>query len=120
MIWTLIASAVSSLGLPYAADVNRSVLGTPLPDAFIVYGLVAESPETHANDVETERFYRVQLSLYNRAGLSDLVSTDAEMYAKGFCFSRARALPFNPETGHFGLMREYTLLANYSLPALPD
>ena len=111
MIFTRVATALGTItDVPYAADANRSVLGDPLPDLFIVYSLVSEAPELHADDAEQTRFNRVQLSIYNRAGMTNPPDTDTAMAGQGFRFARARALPYNPETGHYGLMREYTIL----------
>jgi len=114
MIWTLIATALAALdpAVAYAADVDRSILGDPLPDEFIVYELISAVPDLHADDAETERFYRVQISIYNRAGLTSLPDTDTAMLAQGFRFAGETRIPFNPETGHYGLAREYTILVN--------
>lgn len=111
-IWERIAAALATLGIPYAADADRSVLGDPLPDRFIVYSLVAAVPELHADDAETERFYRVQLNLYDRAGLTALPDTDTAMLGQGFRLTQEVSIPFNPETGHYGLVREYTILVD--------
>lgn len=113
MIWELIAAGLDTLtGIPYAADVNRAVLGDPLPDLFIVYGLVSAAAEQHADDAETLRFYRMQVSIYSRAGLTSLPDTDTALFAQGFRFARESTIDFNPETGHYGLAREYTILVN--------
>ena len=114
MIWTLTTTALATLtpAVAYAADVDRSVLGDPLPDEFIIYELISAVPEEHADDAETERFYRMQLSIYNRAGLTSLPDTDTAMLAQGFHFAGENKIPFNPETRHYGLAREYTILVN--------
>lgn len=113
MIWQLIATGLATLtGVPYAAATDRSILGDPLPDLFIVYGLVSAAPNQQADDAETERFYRMQVSIYSRAGLTSLPDTDTALYAQGFRFAREVQIPFNLETGHYGLAREYTILVN--------
>lgn len=111
MIWTLVATALDTLtGVPYAADADRSVLGDPLPDLYIVFFLVSAAPRLAADDAETERFYRVQISIYSRAGLTSLPDTDTAMLAQGLRFAGETNLPFSPKTGHYGLARDYTIL----------
>ena len=112
MIWELMATGLATLGMPYAADADRSILGDELPDLYMVYGLVSGNPQQDADDAETERFYRMQVSIFNRTGLNSLPDTDTALFAQGFRFSRETAIPFNPETGHYGLAREYTILIN--------
>jgi hypothetical protein len=110
--YVLTKTALATLVTPYAADANRAVLGTPLPDLFIVYKNVTSVAQEFADDLETERFCRMQVAIYNRDGLSGLPLTDAAMQAIGFVFSRETELPYTQETGHFGLAREYTILLN--------
>lgn len=108
--YELTETALSGLGLPYAADANRSALGTPLPDLFVVYKQVSGLAAQFADDLDTERFFRMQLSVFSRDGLVGLPDTDNAMESVGFVFSRATEIPFTRETGHYGQAREYTIL----------
>ena len=108
--YALTKTAVATLGLPYAADANRAVLGSPLPDSFIVYRRISSLARQSADDIETERFSRMQLAIFSRTGT--FPETDAAMLAQGFRYSRETELPYDDSTGHFGTAREYTILIN--------
>jgi hypothetical protein len=108
--YVLTKTAVATLALPYAADANRGVLGSPLPDTFIVYRSISNAAEQHADNVETERFCRMQVAIFSRSGT--MPATDAAMIAAGFLFSRETELPYDDLTGHYGVAREYTILLN--------
>ena len=111
---TATAMATLSGSVPYAADANRDDLADPLPDLFIVFSEVPAGPQQSADDDETERFYRMQVSIYNRAGLINLPDTDTAMQAVGFRFAGDTHLPYNDKTLHYGIAREYTILLNLS------
>ena len=83
---------------------------TTMPETFLAYQLIAGKPEEHADDVEIERFYLVQVSIFSRAGLVVLPDVDTVMTAAGFVKGRERQLPQDPQTGHYGLAKEYTYL----------
>lgn len=108
--YVLTKTAIATLGIPYAADANRGVLGSPLPDAFIVYHRVTNVALQHGDNAETERFCRMQVSVFARDGA--FVETDAAMYAQGFFYSRETELDYDDQTGHYGTAREYTTLLN--------
>lgn len=110
--YTLTKSAMDTLdpAIPYAASSERAGLADPLPDTYIVGTLISDVPEQHADDEETEAFFRMQLSLYSKAGLLDLPNTDTAMLAVGFKRAGSRELPYDPDTQHYGLARDYTLL----------
>ncbi len=112
--YELTATAMATLGVPYAADVNRDDIADPLPELYIVYSEISAIPQQSADDDETERFYRMQISVYNRAGLINLPDTDTAMQAVGFRFAGNTHLPYNDETLHYGVAREYTILLNLS------
>lgn len=103
-------TAIATLSVPYANQVYLVQSGAALPDQFIVFFLVSSSPAQQANDVETLRGNRVQVSVYDRAGLQGLPDVDTAMTAAGFVRSNKSQLPFNQETRHFGLALEYTYL----------
>ena len=111
MIYTLIDNALDGLTVPYAAvQFLTASPSTLLPDLFLVSTVVTDAAEETADDEEVSRFYRVQISVYNRAGLTGLPDVDAAMKAQGFKKSNRRELPIDRETGHYGLALEYTIL----------
>lgn len=81
-----------------------------LPDQYLAHQLVDGSPEQHADDSETERSYLVQVSIFSRTGLVSLPDVDTAMLAAGFEKGRERPLPQDPQTGHYGLAKEYTFI----------
>lgn len=97
-----------SPAVPFAQDV---FLGE-LPDTYLVYSLVDDVASQHADNEETERFYRIQVSQYSRNGLVSLPDVDGAMKAAGFKKSNRVKLPYDPDTGHFGLATDYTILLN--------
>lgn len=80
-----------------------------LPDQFVVYQLIQGSPEQHADDIETERSYSVQVTIWSRGGLVSVPAVDAAMIAAGFQKSNERQLPQDPQTGHYGLAKEFVI-----------
>jgi hypothetical protein len=59
---------------------------------------------------ETQRTYRVQVSIYARGGLVALPNVDAAMLAQGFTKGPERQIPYDQETRHFGLAKDYFFL----------
>ena len=109
--YILTKTAMDTLSpIPYAASSELASQADPLPDTYIVGTLISDVPEQHADDDETEKFVRMQLSIYSKDGLTSLPNTDAAMKSAGFKRGPARELPYDPDTGHFGLAREYTIL----------
>jgi hypothetical protein len=78
-----------------------------LPDTYIVHQLITSPPEAHADNAESERSYLVQVSIYSKAGLAALPDVDAAMTAAGFQVGDYRQLPQDPQTGHYGLAKDY-------------
>lgn len=109
-IWERVAAALTGLGVPMAANVMISETGEALPDLYLVYFLVSGPPAQHADDAETLRHYRMQVSAYNRAGLASLPDVDGAMTAAGFTRGPQQELPYNPQTLHYGLAFEYIYL----------
>jgi len=103
------ADALETLSVPYGQDTYLAADGS-LPDTYLVYAMVDGVPAQHADDAETEREYRIQVSLYSRDGLVSLPDVDAAMTAAGFTRGPERNLPYNPDTGHFGLAKDYFYL----------
>lgn len=81
--------------------------GNPLPDVYIAHQMIVGTPEQSADDAETERAYFVQVSIFSRTGLVGLPDVDAAMTAAGFTKGPERQLPQDPQTGHYGLAKEY-------------
>ncbi len=109
-IWERVVAALTSLAVPMAANVYIATTGAELPDLYLAYFLVSSPPEQHADDEETLRSYRMQISVYNRAGLASLPDVDSAMVAAGFSRGPQRELPYNQLTRHFGLALEYVYL----------
>jgi hypothetical protein len=109
-IWERVDTALATLGVSYAQSTYISASASDIPDLYLVYFDVSSPPEQHADDGETERSYRVQVSIYNRAGLNSLPNVDGAMVAAGFARGPQRELPYNPETRHFGLAKEFVIL----------
>lgn len=95
--------------VPYALEPFLTADGS-LPVTYITYLLVEGSPELHADDEEQERGYLVQLSLRSVDGLANLPDVNTVMQAAGFVPGREHQLPKDPNTGHFGLAKEFSYL----------
>lgn len=106
------ATVLSGLSpaIPYALGQYLTASGADLPDTFIVYTLVDGSPAQVADDAETHRSYRVQVSIYSRSGLVSLPAVDTAMLAAGFTRGPERQLPYDQESRHFGLAKDYFYL----------
>jgi len=109
-IFERVKTALNTLSPAVAHSMEPYIATGALPDTFVTYLLVVGSPEEHADDAETERGYLVQVSIRDRTGLVSLPNVDGVMLTAGFEKGRERQLPKDPETGHFGLAKEYTYL----------
>ena len=78
-----------------------------LPDQFMVYQLIVSVPQQNADDAETERSYLIQVSIFSATGLVSLPDVDTAMLAAGFEKGPERQLPQDPQTGHYGLAKEF-------------
>lgn len=106
-IWERVEDALTSIGVPYKADVYVPSSGGALPAAYIVYFLVSSPPIQHADDVEKLRMYRVQVSYYSKTGMVGMPGIKAAMVAAGFMPGPMTTIPYNQQTGHYGLALEY-------------
>jgi hypothetical protein len=106
-VWEIVDLALSGIGVPYAANSMVLPTGTDLPDVFIVYQMISSPPVLHADNLETMRYYRIQVSVYSRNGLSNLPNVTARMVSTGFTRGPITELPYNGDTGHFGLAFEF-------------
>ena len=109
-IFERITTALNTLSptVPFALAPYKTT--GELPDLYIAYQLIDGSPEVHADDAETERSYRVQISIYQRSGLVGLPAVDTAMTAAGFQIGPERQLPQDRETGHYGIAKDYLYL----------
>lgn len=115
MLPTIFEQVTQALGqldpeIPFAMGQYLTANGAPLPDTFMVYQEITGNPEQHADDAETARTYRIQVSIYARGGLVTLPLVDAAMIAQGFTKGPERQLPYDKETRHFGLAKDYFYL----------
>ncbi len=110
-IFARVSTALAALtpAVPYALAPYLSADGT-LPDTFLAYQLIASPAEQHADDAETQRSYLIQVSIYSRSGLDSLPNVDGAMTAAGFQPGDFLQLPKDPESGHFGLAKDYHYL----------
>lgn len=110
-IYEQVATALTGLGVTCVSGMYTQASPTaPLPDTFVVYTLVSGIGSQHAEDVETLRAYRVQLSIYSRLGLQSLPDVDTKMVAAGFAKGPEREMPFDQNTRHYGLVKEFVIL----------
>jgi hypothetical protein len=109
-IWERTASALTGLSIPMADNIKLVATGSALPDRFMVYSLVSSPPEQWADDEETLRSYRMQVSIYDRSGLAALPDVAASMIAAGFGRGPIRELPYDQATRHFGLAMEFIFM----------
>jgi hypothetical protein len=106
-IFEIVEDALSTLSppVPFALHPYKSL--TALPDTYITYQLPDSNPEQHADNLETERSYLVQIDIWDVNGLVSLPNVDAAMTTAGFQKGRRHQLPPDEKTSHFGLALEY-------------
>jgi aminoglycoside phosphotransferase (APT) family kinase protein len=110
MRFAAVETALATLGVPFACGRYVTASGSGLPDTFMVYSLVSSVPALHADNTERERWERVQVAVYSRAGLASLPDVDGAMTAAGFQRGAARQLPYDEASGHYGLALDYVIL----------
>jgi hypothetical protein len=93
-----------------AANTFLAATGNELPDTFLVYQMISNPAIQQADDDETLRGYRVQVSYYSRTGLAGVPDIDGAMKTAGFTRLPGRELPYNEKTRHFGLALDYHFL----------
>jgi hypothetical protein len=109
-VFERVQTALGTLSPPVAHSLAPYKSSAALPDQFVAYQLIDDSPEQHADDAETVRSYLIQVSIFSRTGLVSLPDVDTAMLAAGFVKGRERQLPQDPSTGHYGLAKEYTFV----------
>jgi len=95
-----------SPAVPFAMD---DFIGS-LPDTFLVYTLISGVGEEHADNAETCRTYRVQVSIMKKSGHVGLPDVDTAMLAAGFTRGPERQLQKDSTTSHYGLAKDYFYL----------
>lgn len=81
-----------------------------LPNAYVTHQLLTSPPELHADNVELERSYTIQLNYWDISNIPSTTSVDAAMLAAGFQKNTVRQLPQDQQTNHYGLAVEYIYL----------
>lgn len=99
-----------SPAVPFAYEKYLTANGADLPDAFLVYFDADDAGAQHADNVETHRLWRIQVSYYSRAGAPSFDNVDAVMTAAGFTKGPGGKLPRDEQTRHFGRRRDYYYL----------
>ena len=109
-VFERIATALATISpaVPFKLAPYKST--TALPEQYLAYQLIVGVPELSADDEEKERSYLVQVSIFSRTGLVSLPDVDTAMVAAGFTKGQERQIPQDPQTGHYGLAKEYTYL----------
>lgn len=108
-VFEQVEDALDTLNVPYGMDTYLS--NGELPNQYMAYSLIDGVPSQHADDAETQRTYRVQVSIFDRNGLANLPAVDAAMLAAGFEKGPERQLPRDNESGHYGLAKDYFKLS---------
>lgn len=106
-IWERTKNALSVLGLPMAASALIVATEAERPDEYLIYFEVSSPPEQFADNQEKQRSHTMQVSYYNRAGLTAMPDLRGAMAAAGFMPGAARELPYNPDTRHFGYAMDF-------------
>jgi len=106
-IWARVETALAGINIPKAESVYKVATNGTYPDEYLVYFEITSNPTLNADDDEKNRGYHVQITYYNRDGLQSMPGIKAAMVAEGFIPGATRELPYNPETGHFGLALEF-------------
>jgi hypothetical protein len=116
-IWERVSAALAILSTPLAANRYLVPTGAELPDQYLVYQLISDPAAQHADNQETLREYRVQVSVYSRSGLAVLpVAVENAMLAAGFTRLSAVERPYNESTRHFGLAIDFSYLEERNEP----
>jgi aminoglycoside phosphotransferase (APT) family kinase protein len=109
-IFELVKTALDTLSPAVPYGMGTYLCDGKLPDQYITYSLIDGVSAQHADDAETQRGYRVQISIFDRAGLAALPDVDAAMLAADFTKGPERQLDREEESGHYGLAKDYFYL----------
>ncbi|TRZ48830.1 hypothetical protein D4S03_09145 [bacterium] len=111
-IFELVATALDKLSPTVPYGLGTYLCDGELPDQYMAFSLIDGVPEQHADNIETHRSYRVQISIFSRSGLAVLPGVDAAMLAAGFTKGPERQLARDDETEHYGLGKDYFYLSS--------
>ena len=100
------ALATISPAVPFALAPYKGTL----PDLYVTHQLLPSPAAQHADNVESERLFTVQILIWNKAGIPSESSVDTAMLTAGFQKGDLRQLPQDPQTHHYGLAIEYVYL----------
>ena len=108
-IFEKVVAALNSINpsVPYAFNQYLIADGSDFPDQFLVYTLISDAPQQHADNGETIRSYRIQVTTFSRSGLVSIPDVDTAMLNAGFVRSSRRTMPYDEMTRHFGLAADY-------------
>lgn len=106
-IFERVKNALDTLAPVPNAMGRMMVASGDLPDTFLVYNLVSSTPALHFDDREAGREYVIQVSIYNRSGLVGLPDVTGAMITAGFTQGNWRLLPIDPQSGHYGMAKDY-------------
>jgi hypothetical protein len=109
-IWSATKTALTGLNLPMAANQYLVATGSVLPDAFLVYQVISDPAAQHADNAETLRQYRIQVTYCSRTGLPAIPAIEGAMKTAGFTRLPGRELPYNQDTRHFGFALDFSYL----------
>ncbi len=110
-IFERVATALSTLTpTPYGAGAYLSASPESIPDTYMSYQVISAPPAQHADDSETLRTYRVQVSAFSRAGMVNLPAVETAMKAGGFVYAGQRQLNYDERTRHYGVAYDFTFL----------
>jgi hypothetical protein len=104
-IFEQVEDALDTLNVPYG--MGTYLCNGVLPNQYMVYQMIDGVASQHADDLETQRIYRIQVDIYDRSGLVNLPDVDAAMLAAGFVKGPERQLDSENATDHFGLSKDY-------------
>ena len=97
-----------SPAVPFSLAPYKST--TTFPDQYMTHQLIVGAPEEHADNAEVARSYLVQVTIWSKTGLVSVPDVNTAMLAAGFQKSNERQLPQDPESGHWGLAKDFVYL----------
>lgn len=109
-IWQITHAALAGLGVPIAQSVYISDVSGQLPNLFVTYKLISSPVVQEADNIVTERRYRMQVSTYSRTGMTDMPDVRAAMLAADFIEGPFVELPYDEKTRHYGLAQDFFFL----------
>lgn len=106
-IWERVATALTTLGVPFADGKFTVGSGQDFPSTYLVFYLISSVPEQHADNAEVLRSYPIRVNVFCKTGLTSLPDVDGAMQAAGFIKGAMTEIPPEEEGGHYGLGTDY-------------